>query len=384
MRIFRLFRDLDPASYCIVTTQDIEPDDPERGRQRLPGDYHRLPSEWRRLNGPSKGVRKGVYDWLNVWLKAVQRARNLARVLRTEKCKALVVFTGDLEDMPAAWWAARWARCSLIPVFDDDYIHQWIDPVKRLCARFVERRLVRASAGIFTISEFSQAEYRKRYGVDSVVLHSPTPAPVGAPPTQVPIRSAPEALKILFAGSVYHANYDAITTLLQGLQLLEGIDARLHIYTPQPVEVIRKEVGEGPFVVHASVGSNKIGGVQSDADILFLPLGLKTLFPEVMRTSCPTKLADYLVSGRPILVYAPKESFLSSYVRENGCGLVVDHEDPHAIRDAITRLAQDEGLRLSVVSQAFACAARTFDCRKNQQLFLDHIREWTQAQSARP
>ncbi len=379
VRIERLCRDLDPDSYCIITSRDVEGENAEQGRLRLPCDYHRLPSEWRRLKAPASDRLKPVFAWLNVWLKAFQRGRNLARVLVKEKCSAIVVFSGDLEDMPAAWWAARKTGCALIPVFDDDYIYQWTDPVKRHCARLFEPRVVRAASGVFSISEFSRDEYQRRYGVSSAVLHSLTPGPVGTPPGQVQVRHAPESLKVLFAGSVYHANFDAISSLMDGLKMLRGCPAQLHIYTPQAPEVLSRQGIEGPLVVHPSVGPNQIGAIQADSDILFLPMGLRTNIPEVLRTSCPTKLADYLVSGRPILAYAPPDSFLAWYVRENGCGLLVDRVEPQAMAAAIERLYQDADLRLQLVQRAFACAAKTFDCRVNQKVFTDRLNEWSQA-----
>ncbi len=377
MRIYRLCRSLDPATYCLVTSRDVEGEDVEQGRQRLPCDYHRLPSEWRRLNGPSHGYLKPLFDWLNVWIKAAQRGRNLARVLKQEKCRALVVFSGDLEDMPAAWWAARKTGCSLIPVFDDDYIYQWTDAVKRNCAKLVEPWVIRGSSGVFTISEFSRDEYRHRYGVSSTVLHSLAPKGTGQVPDKVAMREAPEALKILFAGSVYHANYDAIATLIDGVQQLPDYPANLHIYTPQSPEILRRQGIAGPLVVHPSVGPSQIGVIQTDSDILFLPMGLQTKIPNVLRTSCPTKLADYLASGRPILAYAPPDSYLAWYVREHGCALLVDQADPKAMADAIRRLCQDAELRLQLVKKAYACAATTFNGPQNQKLFVDCINRWS-------
>ncbi len=379
VRIYRLFQSLDPASYCIITSRDIGGADDLHGRMRLPCTYHRLPSEWRRIKGPASGRWSPIFDWLNVWLKVVQRGRNLARVLKSENCRTILAYSGDLEDIPAAWWAARKAGCALILVFDDDYLNQWTDPVKHHCARLVEPWVVRAAAGIFTISEFGRDEYIRRYGVSSTVLHSLAPENVGAPPNQVLMRYPPEPVKILFTGSVYHANYDAIMTLIKGLKMMSDCKACLHIYTPQsPVGLDRQGIS-GPLVVHPIVDPSQIGAIQTDADILFLPLGFCTHIPEVLRTACPAKLADYLVSGRPILAYAPPNSFLAWFVRKNGCALLVDQADPRAISEAILRLQRDPELRLQLVQHAYTCAAKTFNGNINRKVFVDHINEWSQA-----
>jgi hypothetical protein len=39
-------------------------------------------------------------------------------------------------------------------------------------------------------------------------------------------------------------------------------------------------------------------------------------------------------------------------------------------------LSQDEGLRLQLVGQAYAAAARTFNCDKNRKMFVDCLNAW--------
>jgi len=324
-----------------------------------------------------------MFDWMNVWLKAAQRARNLARLLCSERINGLIVFTGDLEDMAAAWWAARRNGCALIPVMDDDYVYQWSDPVRRWCAKVVEPKALRSAAGIFTISEFSQDEYKRRYGTDSVVLYSPTPCPVGLAPERVSARKPPEAARILFSGSVYHVNFDAISMLLTGLSLLPESTVRLHIHTPQDPAILERRGIAGPVDVLPSLGPADVTAAQRDADILFLPLGFESGVPEVLRTSCPTKLSDYLVSGRPILAYAPPDTFLSWFVKKTCCGVLVDRQDATAIADAVRRLTTDMELRVKVVSNAFAAAADRWDAAKVRNLMVDSMRRWVPTPGSR-
>ena len=48
------------------------------------------------------------------------------------------------------------------------------------------------------------------------------------------------------------------------------------------------------------------------------------------RTIFPTKTIEYLISGRPILAHSPADAFLTKFLVENDCALVVDRPDVDA------------------------------------------------------
>jgi glycosyltransferase involved in cell wall biosynthesis len=55
----------------------------------------------------------------------------------------------------------------------------------------------------------------------------------------------------------------------------------------------------------------------------------------------PSKLYSTLAAGRPILAVAPQESDVSRIVRESGCGLAEDPDDPAAVAHAVRTLRND-------------------------------------------
>ena len=80
---------------------------------------------------------------------------------------------------------------------------------------------------------------------------------------------------------------------------------------------------------------------QRGADILFLPIAFDAK-PHVIATASPSKMPEYLATGRPILVHAPRGSYLASYAREHGFAEVVDEPDEAALAAAVRRLATDD------------------------------------------
>lgn len=91
----------------------------------------------------------------------------------------------------------------------------------------------------------------------------------------------------------------------------------------------------------------------SAADVHLVPL-----HPQLARCLMPSKLYGILASGTAVLAPAPAQSELGQTVREQGVGLVVSPEDPHALADAIRWCAdhRDEVQRMGASARALAVA----------------------------
>ena len=57
------------------------------------------------------------------------------------------------------------------------------------------------------------------------------------------------------------------------------------------------------------------------ANLLLLPLTFKKRFYESVAYSIPTKLAEYLISGTRILLFAPKNTALAKFSQKNNLTL---------------------------------------------------------------
>src|SRR5947209_17739116 len=128
---------------------------------------------------------------------------------------------------------------------------------------------------------------------------------------------------------------------MEAVRLTGRGDVRLHAYTIRTGKFLRENGVAGPLVLHPHVANGEMPGVQRDADVLFLALGFRTPYPEINITAAPGKVGEYLASGRPVLVHAPRGSFVSWYFREHECGLVVDEDDPRALARGLVKLLGD-------------------------------------------
>jgi glycosyltransferase involved in cell wall biosynthesis len=68
-----------------------------------------------------------------------------------------------------------------------------------------------------------------------------------------------------------------------------------------------------------------------------------------LKTSAPGKTAEYLALGRPILVHAPEDTFVSWYFKQQDCGIVIDQPDVAALAGKLRELFShpEIGTRLS-------------------------------------
>lgn len=372
----RLLGGLPPERYCLIRSG---PDDGTGAGDALPG----LPARRRDLRPAWR--QKFLYRFepvlLGVSVNAVlaigTRAVQVSRILKEERCGLLVACTGDLHDLPAASLAARWTGVPFVPYVLDDYSCQWTGAYRSV-ARRLEPSVIRSAAGLIVPNEFLRREYRTRYGIDGAVVHNPCPMPDLAAVART-ARPFPDGVNIVFTGTVYHAHYDAFHNLIRVLRHLGRDDVRLHIYTSQPPSDLERAGVSGPGVAcHPHVPPSEVPGILHHADILFLPLAFDSPIPDVIRTSAPGKTGEYLSVGRPILVHAPADSYLSWYFRENRCGVVVDRCTPEALSDGIGRLlAGGEAVR-EMSRRARETAERDFAVEKAEAAFvglIDSLRE---------
>ena len=106
--------------------------------------------------------------------------------------------------------------------------------------------------------------------------------------------------------------------------------------------------------------------------MLYLPQAFDSSAPTMIRYNCPTKMMEYLVSGRPILVHSPPDSYLAWLARCAGFALVIDRPDVGELAAAIDRLAMDAALQAQLVDRALAFV-RTRDGRRWSQVLWEAL-----------
>ena len=353
----RLLRAIPADRYCLIT--NAEPPAAEATARR----YYLQPES--QINRPQRPYRARVPA--NYWWRVLQRAKRLRRIIRDEKCEALIACSGDLLNIPAGYLASRWAKVPFYAYLFDDYLYQWTLPLDRAFAKRAERMSLKGAAKIIVPNEFAREEYRRRYGVEASLIHNPYATGDDVSPRTL----NSDEIRIVYTGAIYHANAAALRNLVQAIERVGDPRIKLHIYTSQSPEILEYQNLRGPIVIHDHVQPDEAQRIQSDADVLFLPLAFDSEIPEVIRTSAPGKMGEYLASGRPVLAHVPADSFVSWYLRRHECGFVVDRDDVAVLAQAIQNIINDDELRTITVQKAQVRARADFSLEVAQRTFLN-------------
>lgn len=247
-----------------------------------------------------------------------------------------------------------------------------------LAARFVEPTLFRSAERISAMSEALAEHYQTKYGREVTVLHNAIPLGSSARPG--PVLVHPEPYRIVYTGTISWAQAQAIRNLVQAIQSLPSPEVVLHLYTPHEKRFLESQgIFESDQVVFARGLPREMPAIQAAADILFVGLSFDTRYPLLINTSSPGKTCEYLVSGRPILVHAPKVSYIARYARQHAFACIVDENDAQGLAQQIAKLIVDKEVVERIVSNAWKTALANHDGQK----ISESLRQLLFGQSAR-
>jgi glycosyltransferase involved in cell wall biosynthesis len=175
---------------------------------------------------------------------------------------------------------------------------------------------------------------------------------------------------IVFTGNIYWAQSKSVKNLIQAIKEINDLDIYLKIYCPNPKAYLNKiGITENKKVEILIAQPEKMPEIQTQADILFLPLSWHKKGRKIIDTATPGKLADYLISNRPILIYAPSSAFLVKYAKENNFAAIVDEENKEKLKIAIKKLLTDQKFVKGLIDNAKKTFFKNHDSNKNSLFF---------------
>jgi glycosyltransferase involved in cell wall biosynthesis len=369
--LFQLLKNVKPDSYCLITQKNINYYQfGGNCTEKLPGKYYFLNPDNQIFQRFVKGLALLHLERLFQNILAV-RTYQIKKILIKEKCTSVIVCTGDLFDPPAAFLACKALEIPFIIYTFDYYSRQWTDPIFRSFAEKHEPQIIKNASRVIVTNRCMQKEYNKRYGIDATIIHNPIDLEEYEKNAADSEQNNPNVSKIVYTGTIYEAHYSAFQNLITAIEKTKIPGLKLHLYTPQSVTYLEKNNITGPVVIRDPLPNQQMPKIQRNADILFLPLAFNSPYPDIIKTSSPGKIGEYLASKRPILVHAPAESFLSWYFRKYSCGFVVDQENTDKLATAIILLFSDKELERALTENAYARAKEDFDLHSEQKKFYD-------------
>jgi len=248
----------------------------------------------------------------------------------------------------AAHLCAVLCRLPVVMIVHDDWAE--LERYVRLFRPLLKplfRWSLRRSAHLYAVSEAMVEHLKKTYGVNAT-LQLPATFPSDPPPEPRPPRSPSEPVRILYAGMIYNTVFESLDLLAKTLLRRSNNNSdpqpavQLHIYSPLSQDELDKFGWTSPVVqAKGWVDPRTLRPVLEAADILFLPISFANGGGCYASTSFPSKVADYLAAGRPILVLAPESAAAAQYLQRHGCAIVLSALQEGPLGEAIQRFLLD-------------------------------------------
>jgi glycosyltransferase involved in cell wall biosynthesis len=369
--LWRLINDISPKDYILISAKNYNTTTNfAKSSNKLGAKYYYLkPTKkwklWEKVFLSLPFFRNIFYFWHQVR----QKERQIKKIIDKENICVLIACSGEISDIPAAYLATKKSNIRLVIYSFDDYVYQWVGYQRKL-AKIIASQVFREANSLIVPNEFLHKEYFRRYHRRSVIVHNPYLALTGNKKLLLFDR---RQINIVYTGSVYHAHFDAFLNLISAMQLIKS-PVKLHIFTGQSQEeLIQKGFLEQFVQFHGNLKQEEVYLIQKQADILFLPLAFECPINEVIKTSAPGKMGEYMISGRPILIHSPKDSYLSWYFKKNKCGIIVDELDPVILAKTIQEISKNKKTVQKIVANAKKCVKRDFSIEQSRTNFIKAI-----------
>jgi glycosyltransferase involved in cell wall biosynthesis len=103
--------------------------------------------------------------------------------------------------------------------------------------------------------------------------------------------------------------------------------------------------------------------VLSNADVLVIPIDFDEKSQRYIKYSMPTKVTEFMITGVPILIYAPEDTAMVQYAKVNDWALIVSKKDKNELKRAIIDLYLNEELRKSIGERGRSIALLKHDSK---------------------
>jgi len=230
----------------------------------------------------------------------------------------------------------------------------------------------------FSISEAMSEEYFKRYNKKFIPFHNPVESKVWLPYAKKNYDLKKERTIILYSGRIGLGISDSLMDIASAIDSMksESVNIELHIQTfTKDTDILSKLRKYNCIVFNPFAAYEELPQIFSDADILLLANDFSLEGLTFLKFSMPTKSSEYMISGTPIFLYAPKETAISKFFIQNDCGCCVTERSPVEIKKALNLLINDKDYRKRISQNAVNMAIDKFDQekvrKKFQQLLID-------------
>ncbi len=180
------------------------------------------------------------------------------------------------------------------------------------------RLLLDNSSLLLSIGEDMSEEYKRRYGKEFIPFHNPINIDFWKK-SQKNEYTLNESPYLLYAGRI-GLGIDSSLKLIA--EAVEKINTELHLSLKF---MLRSDEQPGWINEYPSarfehfVAYEEVPRMLSEADILMLPYDFSAESIRFIKYSMPTKASEYMMSGTPVILFAPPDTAVVNYAKKYDC-----------------------------------------------------------------
>ncbi|HEY5587813.1 MAG TPA: glycosyltransferase [Candidatus Paceibacterota bacterium] len=219
------------------------------------------------------------------------------------------------------------------------------------------RDLLNRAAVLMSISEEMSNEYKIRYNKDFIPFHNTIDIDFWQK-HQRNNYELNESPTILYAGRVGLGIEKSLELFAKAIQRVNEeleISIKFILQTQEKPLWVKnyKNVVYNNFVPY-----NDLPKIFSETDFLLLPYDFSPLSIKYIRYSMPTKAPEYMVSGTPIIIFAPEVTAIVKYAKKYEWAEVITENNISEISGAIKHLIESKELRQYIAQNAIKIAEK--------------------------
>ncbi len=297
-------------------------------------------------------------------------------IVKNEKIKYILGYSDFGPNLFATYLISKLTKKPFYLHFYDMYQGNKMPVLFKLLSIWLEPKLFLHAEKIFVMCDKLKEYYDKKYKVTTVIIYNSIF--INKEKINIDKYLSNDNLNIFYLGSIYWAQKDAVLNLVNIINKIENLPIKLTLYTPHSEKYLNSlGIYKNKKINFSYCLPENVQSEFSKADLLFLGLSFDKKYSNLINTSSPGKLCDYLISNRPILIHSPKNSFLTEYAKKNKFAYIADEYDLKKLKDKLTFIYHKRDNKKEIkelTTNALNIAFMNHDAIKNGTKFLQKIK----------
>jgi len=232
------------------------------------------------------------------------------------------------------------------------------------------KRLLNGVDVAMAISDYMAEEYKTRYNKEFITFHNPINVAFWRSGQKQRIELG-EKINIMYAGRIGLGIDTSLKTIASAIEQV-GNELALNIELIVQAQEAPPWIKEYKCVRYqAFLPYEELPRVLGAADFMILPYDFSADSLAYIKFSMPTKAPEYMASGTPILIFAPKDTALVQYAENYKWASVVTKNSVEALAKRLKELLLNNSLRKEISETAKTIAEE----RHDDAMVAGHFRE---------